>query len=129
MSSRLPVTMSSSAKVKLEFAFACSRLAARPELKLSSPTTSWPSASKRSTSVDPMNPAAPVTSARTGQPYRRGSCGRDLAELAGQRNAIDAQIVEKVAEIDHDGLWGGTGARSVPALVAWKLGASSGTAH
>jgi hypothetical protein len=53
----------------------------------------------------------------------------ELAELAGQRNAIDGRIVEIVAEIDRDGLWGATGARSVPALVAWKLGSSSGNAH
>ena len=53
----------------------------------------------------------------------------ELSELAGQRNAIDGRIVEIVAEIDHDGIWGATGARSVAALVAWKLGASSATAH
>jgi len=44
----------------------------------------------------------------------------ELAELTGQRNAIDGRIVEIVAEVDHDGLWGNTGARSVAALVAWK---------
>ena len=44
-----------------------------------------------------------------------------LAELTGQRNAIDGRIVEIVAEIDGDGLWGITGARSVPALVACTL--------
>lgn len=48
-----------------------------------------------------------------------------LAELNGQRNAIDGEIVEIISEIDHDGLWGNTGARSVPALVAWLLGVSS----
>ncbi|WP_193044878.1 HNH endonuclease signature motif containing protein [Mycolicibacterium baixiangningiae] len=48
-----------------------------------------------------------------------------LAELTGQRNAIDGQIVEIVAEIDRDGLGGITGARSIPALVAWKTGTSS----
>ncbi|WP_136244893.1 HNH endonuclease signature motif containing protein, partial [Mycobacterium intracellulare] len=53
----------------------------------------------------------------------------ELAELSGQRNAIDGRIVQIVAEIDRDGLWGVTGARSVPALVAWKLGCSSGNAH
>src|SRR3982751_4129652 len=53
----------------------------------------------------------------------------ELAELAGQRNAIDGRIVEIVAEIDRDGLCGMTGARSVPGLVAWKLGLSSATAH
>ncbi len=53
----------------------------------------------------------------------------ELAELAGQRNAIDGRIVEIVAELDRDELCGATGARSVAALVAWKLGLSSGTAH
>ena len=41
-----------------------------------------------------------------------------LAELAGQRNAIDGRIVDIAAEIDRDELWGGTGARSIAALLA-----------
>ena len=49
----------------------------------------------------------------------------ELGELVGQRNAIDGRIVEIVAEVDRDGLWGATGARSVAALVAWKTGLSS----
>ena len=53
----------------------------------------------------------------------------ELAELAGQRNAIDGRLVEIVAEMDRDELCGATGARSVAALVAWKLGWSSGNAH
>ena len=53
----------------------------------------------------------------------------ELAELTGQRNAIDGRIVEIVAEIDRDELWGATGARSVPALVAWKTGCSPVNAH
>ncbi len=53
----------------------------------------------------------------------------ELAELAGQRNAVDGRIVEIVAELDRDELCGATGARSVAALVAWKLGWSSGNAH
>jgi hypothetical protein len=53
----------------------------------------------------------------------------ELAELAGQRNAIDGRIVEIVAELDRDELCGATGARSVAALVAWKIGASSANAH
>src|SRR6185312_10995200 len=53
----------------------------------------------------------------------------ELAELAGQCNAIDGRIVEIVHEIDRDGLCGMTGARSVAGLVAWKLGLSSGNAH
>ena len=53
----------------------------------------------------------------------------ELAELAGQRNAIDGRIVEIVAELDRDELCGSTGARSVAGLVAWKLGSSSANAH
>jgi hypothetical protein len=53
----------------------------------------------------------------------------ELAELAGQRNAIDGRVVEIVAEIDRDRLWGATGARSLAGLVAWKLGLSSTTAN
>jgi hypothetical protein len=40
----------------------------------------------------------------------------ELAELAGQRNAIDGRIVEIVAELDRDGLCGMTGARSLAAV-------------
>ncbi|OBH48439.1 HNH endonuclease signature motif containing protein [Mycobacterium mantenii] len=53
----------------------------------------------------------------------------ELAELSGQRNAIDGRMVEIVAEIDRDQLCGVTGARSVPALVAWKTGCSPANAH
>ncbi len=53
----------------------------------------------------------------------------ELAELTGQRNAIDGRIVEIVAEVDRDELWGATGARSVAALVAWKTGSSPANAH
>ncbi|MEB3982870.1 HNH endonuclease signature motif containing protein [Mycobacterium sp. 663a-19] len=60
---------------------------------------------------------------------RLGVLFEELAELAGQRNAIDGRIVDIVAEIDGDQLWGATGARSLPALVAWKLGLSSTNAH
>ncbi|BBX46317.1 HNH endonuclease signature motif containing protein [Mycobacterium cookii] len=53
----------------------------------------------------------------------------ELAELTGQRNAIDGRLVEIVAEIDRDQLGGATGARSVPALVAWKTGWSPANAQ
>lgn len=53
----------------------------------------------------------------------------ELAELAGQRNAIDGRIVEIVAELDRDELCGATGARSIAALVVWKLGSTSANAH
>lgn len=52
----------------------------------------------------------------------------ELEELSGQRNAIDGRIVAIVAEMEHDGLAGMTGARSIPALVAWKLGLCETTA-
>lgn len=48
----------------------------------------------------------------------------ELAELCGQRNAVDGRIVDIVAEIDRDGIWGNTGCRSVAALVAWRTGVS-----
>ncbi|KAA0102404.1 HNH endonuclease [Mycolicibacterium sp. P1-18] len=53
----------------------------------------------------------------------------EMEELAGQRNAIDSRLVEIAAEIEGDGIWGATGCRSVPALVAWKLGTSPHTAE
>ncbi|OBJ17958.1 HNH endonuclease signature motif containing protein [Mycobacterium colombiense] len=53
----------------------------------------------------------------------------EMAELTGQRNAIDGRMVEIVAEIERDELCGVTGARSVPALVAWKMGCSPANAH
>jgi hypothetical protein len=53
----------------------------------------------------------------------------ELAELTGQRNAIDGRLVEIVAEVERDELWGATGARSVAALVAWKTGTSPNNAH
>ena len=52
----------------------------------------------------------------------------ELAELTGQRNAIDGRIVQIVAELDRDELCGATGARSIAALVAWKTGSSSANA-
>ncbi len=48
----------------------------------------------------------------------------EMEELAGQRNAIDSRLVEIAAEIEGEGIWGATAARSMPALVAWKLGVS-----
>ncbi|CAN3130294.1 DUF222 domain-containing protein [Mycobacterium sp. smrl_JER01] len=48
----------------------------------------------------------------------------ELAELTGQRNAIDGQIVQIAAQIDREGLWGATGARSLAGLMAWKTGSA-----
>jgi Domain of unknown function (DUF222) len=52
----------------------------------------------------------------------------ELAELTGQRNAIDGRIVEIAAELERDELIGMTGARSMAALVAWKTGCSPANA-
>ena len=52
-------------------------------------------------------------------------CCDELAEFAGKHNAIDARIVEIVAELDRDELCSATGARSIAALVAWKMGSSA----
>src|SRR6185503_1180880 len=43
---------------------AAARFASDPVDRSSTTSTSWPSASRRSTRGDPMNPAPPVTSAR-----------------------------------------------------------------
>lgn len=59
---------------------------------------------------------------------RLGVLFEELAQLAGQRNAIDGRIVAIVAEVDRERLWGGTGARSVAGLVAWKMGTSTANA-
>ncbi len=45
----------------------------------------------------------------------------ELAELAGQRNAIDGRIAQIAAEIDRAELWGITGVKSLEGLLAWKL--------
>ena len=76
-----------------------------------------------------MSSTASFGSAATRPGQRLEVLFEELAELAGQRNAIDGRIVEIVAEIDRDELCGITGARSVAALVAWKLGSSSANAH
>jgi hypothetical protein len=76
-----------------------------------------------------MSSTASIGSAATRPDQRLEVLFDELAELAGQRNAIDGRIVEIVAELDRDELCGATGARSVAALVAWKLGSSSANAH
>jgi hypothetical protein len=76
-----------------------------------------------------MFPPPPVAPRVQGPSDRLEVLFEELAQLAGQRNAIDARIVEIVAEMDRGDLCGVTGARSVAALVAWKLGLSSGTAR
>ncbi|WNG85461.1 DUF222 domain-containing protein [Mycobacterium sp. ITM-2016-00317] len=59
-----------------------------------------------------------------GQSERLDGFFAELAELAGQRNAIDGRIAEIAAEIDKARLWGFTGVKSMEGLIAWKLGTS-----
>ena len=47
-----------------------------------------------------------------------------LAELQGQRNRIDAEIVEVVAELSRGDIWADTGAKSLTACVEWKTGST-----
>src|SRR5437763_10694850 len=71
-----------------------------------------------------MSSTAPPPTVVVSPKERLEGLFEELAELAGQRNAIDGRIVEIVAEIDHDGLCGMTGARSVAGvggLEAWRV--------
>jgi hypothetical protein len=52
----------------------------------------------------------------------------ELAELCGQRNAIDGRIAELVAKVDAEELLAGTGLRSLEHFCTWQLGVSSGRA-
>ncbi|UGT92105.1 HNH endonuclease [Mycobacterium ostraviense] len=76
-----------------------------------------------------MSSSAPAGAVVAGPGERLEVLFAELAELAGQRNAIDGRIVEIAAEMERDELCGATGARSVAALLAWKLGSSSTNAH
>src|SRR5262245_6836074 len=76
-----------------------------------------------------MSSTASPPSAAVSPAERLEGLFEELAELAGQRNAIDGRIVQIIAEVDRDQLCGATGARSVAALVAWKLGSSSANAQ
>jgi len=53
----------------------------------------------------------------------------ELAELCGQRNAIDGRIAELLAEVDREGLLGGTGLKSLEHFATWQLGVSRGRAR
>ena len=64
-----------------------------------------------------------------GQDARVGVLFERLAELQGQRNAVDAQIVDVVRAFDEEDLWGMTNCRSLEQLVAWKTGSSASHAR
>src|SRR6478752_246232 len=100
-------------------------LVARPEAKLSNPTTDWPSPRRRSTSVDPMNPAAPVTSARIGPTLPRYECrdvrspgdhDRRRIDRGGTRGARGAGVRRLLLLGRPDP--GGAGGHAEPAVLA-----------
>src|SRR6476469_2324116 len=97
MSASSPVrtasTMSALTNSTSEERSALPRLVLRPELRSSRPITACPSARRRSTSVDPMNPAAPVTIVRIGSPYRRPLCALDLPDVLVRD--IGLQLVDR----------------------------------
>ena len=64
-----------------------------------------------------LTTSPPATEVRPDQ--RLEALFEELAELSGQRNAIDGRIVDIVAGSMATGC-GAPGARSVAALVAWK---------
>ncbi|PHO90567.1 hypothetical protein B6F32_15165, partial [Mycobacterium tuberculosis variant bovis] len=102
--------------------------------------SSWPPRAGSTGSTIAASTSTAATSRRSNSRLPTTLNARDQppAEVSDQRvsgltgavhNAIDGRIVEIVAELDRDGLWGVTGARSVAGLVAWKMGCSSGNAH
>jgi hypothetical protein len=64
------------------------------------------------------------TESQPGQLTRLDALFEQLAELQGQRNAIDARIVDVVQQLEDGELWGVTGCRSLEHCVAWKTGSS-----
>ncbi len=66
----------------------------------------------------------PATREQATREQRVDAVFERLAELQGQRNVIDAQIVDVVAELERDELWAVAGARSLENCVAWKTGSS-----
>src|SRR5579872_3316539 len=79
----------------------CSRMLSwRPVVRLSSAITDSPRARRASPRCDPMNPAPPVISARTGSDYTVGQC-EHLANSAPQLRAIRAAGIERVLQADR----------------------------
>lgn len=74
--------------------------------------------------VEPVVRAAPTVAER-----RFDEIEAELAELCGQRNVIDGRIAELLAEVDREGLLGGTGLRSLEHFATWQLGCSRGRAQ
>lgn len=71
-----------------------------------------------------MTSPPPSPAPATGPGARFDAVAERLAELQGQRNVIDAEIADAVAELGEDELWKFTGARSLAAAVAWKTGST-----
>lgn len=76
-----------------------------------------------------MVDACGVEALLPGRGVRVDALFEEIGELCGQRNAIDGRLVEIVAELDDDGLLGGTGVRTLSQFVAWKMGVSPANAR
>jgi hypothetical protein len=72
-----------------------------------------------------MSSAATSFTAEVSPGARLDMLFAEIGELTGQRNAIDGRLVEIIAEVDRDELWGAAGCRSIAALVAWKTGVTA----
>ena len=89
---------------------ASARLASEPVERSSTTSTAWPSASSRSTRVEPMNPAPPVTSARISPASapgtsgalepgpRRGSCHSPTADHRQVRGQASSPTTAPLAD-------------------------------
>jgi hypothetical protein len=77
--------------------------------------------------LDPLD--GPVLVEPTAAERRFDEIEAELAELCGQRNAVDGRIAELLAEVERDGLLAGTGVRSVEHFATWQLGCSRGRAR
>lgn len=65
----------------------------------------------------------------TAKELRFDAVESELAELCGQRNAIDGRIAELLAEVDGEGLLHGTGVKSLEHFATWQLGCTRGRAR
>jgi aryl carrier-like protein len=78
--------------------------------------------------LDPVGEGA-VYQGPTAKEQRFDEVEAELAELCGQRNAIDGRIAELLAAVDDEDLIAGTGLKSVEHFATWQLGCSRGRAR
>lgn len=79
--------------------------------------------------VGGMSVSAMAAPAKTPGEARWDEITEELAELCGQQNVITGRITELLAEVEDEGLLGGTGLRSLEHFATWQLGVSGGRAR